>query len=860
MATAHLFLAALLFAAAPDAAKETPVGKQISAFELEDYLGAKHSLADWKDKQAVVVVFLGTECPLAKMYGPRLADLQKRYAEKGVQIVAIDSNRQDTLAEIAHYARVHKIDFPILKDAGNRVADQFGAERTPEAFLLDEKRVVRYWGAIDDQYGIGYAKGKAGKEHLAAAIDELLAGKEVTTPAVEAGGCHIGRVSRKAPSGDVTYSNQVARVLNKHCVLCHRPDQIAPFALTSYDEVAPWAETIREVIDQNRMPPWHANPKHGKFYNDARMTDEEKRLVLTWIENGLPAGDQRDLPQPPQFAEGWRIPKPDIVVKMPQAYKVPAKGTVPYQYFVVDPGFKEDVWVRGAEGRPGNRSVVHHLVLFFVPPGQNGFRPEDPLFNAVAAFSPGMPAPVGPDEFARCIPAGSKLIFQMHYTPNGSEQTDQSEAGLVLADPKKVQKEVTLSAALNFKFQIPPGATNHRLEARTKLGQDTILYSLIPHMHLRGKAFRFTAVYPDQREEVLLDVPRYDFNWQNIYMLSEPKRVPEGTELVCVGHFDNSEENLMNPDPTKPVFWGDQTWEEMMVGSFSMSLAEQDLRIGPPAAKAREDGKYDVRFRYKPAAKVASVHVAGEFNEWKQHGLKMDGPDGEGFYSTSLALDKGRYEYKFVLDGKTWRHDPGNREQSGFYKNSVAWVGTNAAEFAQQNAAEKKPEKKAQAKPKFTISKETTYITEPLTEGGYPDYAGALNEHFGKGVTPENNANVLFWKAHGPHPEGATMPPEFFKLLGVELPEQGDYMVVYFKFLTEHKKIAANDERFNALNEKQRKSIERPWKREEFPEIAQWLAMNEKPLTLVVEGAKHPDYYKNRGGNAGADKPPGAVA
>jgi peroxiredoxin len=843
MATAPFFLAALLIAAAPDARRETPIGKQIAAFELDDYLGAKHSLADWKDKKALVVVFLGTECPLAKMYGPRLAELDKRYADKGVQIVGVNSNRQDTLAEIAHYARIHKIDFPILKDAGNRVADQFGAVRTPEAFLLDANRVVRYWGAIDDQYGIGYAKGKAAKEYLATAIDELLAGEEVTTPVVESVGCYIGRASRKEPSGDVTYSNQVARALNKHCVLCHRPNQIAPFALTSYDEVAPWAETIREVIEQGRMPPWHANPAHGKFYNDARMTDEEKRLVFQWIENGLPEGDKRDLPPPPQFAEGWRIPKPDIVIKMPEPYKVQAKGTVPYQYFVVDPGFKEDVWVRGAEGRPGNRSVVHHLVLFFVPPGQEGFRPEDPLFNAVAAYSPGMPAPVGPDEFARCIPAGSKLVFQMHYTPNGSEQTDQSEAGLVLADPKKVQKEVTLSAALNFQFRIPPGATDHRLEARTKFGQDTLLYTLIPHMHLRGKSFRFTAIYPDQREEILLDVPRYDFNWQNIYMLAEPKRIPEGTELVCVAHFDNSADNLMNPDPTKTVYWGDQTWEEMMVGSFSMSLAEQDLRLGPPQVKPRGDGKYDVRFLYKPARPVSAVYLAGEFNEWKPDGLTMDGPDGEGFFSKTLALDKGRYEYKFVLDGKTWRHDPGNREQSGFYKNSVAWVGTNAAEQAQEKGAEKNDEKKGQAKPKFTISKETTYITEPLTEEGYPNYAAALNKHYGKGVTPENNAAVLFWKAYGPHPEGATMPPDFFRLLGVELPEEGEYFLVYTKFLTEHKQIPRSDERFAALNEQQLEAAKRPWKRDEFPEIAEWLAANEKPLAVVVEGTRRTECF-----------------
>jgi hypothetical protein len=275
---------------------------------------------------------------------------------------------------------------------------------------------------------------------------------------------------------------------------------------------------------------------------------------------------------------------------MPKAFKVPATGIVDYQYFIVDPGFKHDVWIKAAEGKPSNRSVVHHMVLCYMPPGQNEPDPSDPLLKAVASSGPGIPALVTPEGYARRIPAGSKLVFQMHYTPNGTEQTDQSEAGLVFADPATVKKEMQIGAVINFQFLLPPGAPDIRVEAEDKFEKDTLLYALIPHMHLRGKAFRFMAAYPDGHSEILLDVPKYDFNWQNIFQLSKPRLMPKGTVLRCVAHFDNSENNLVNPDPTKPVHFGEQTFDEMMVGMYYYALADQNLTLGKPPAK-RGDGR-----------------------------------------------------------------------------------------------------------------------------------------------------------------------------------------------------------------------------------------------------------------------------
>lgn len=668
-----LLLALSLTAAEPPAPEAARVGKQIANFKLQDYRGAWHELNDLAPNKALVVAFLGVECPLCLQYGPRLAELARRYEGQGVAFVGIDANQQDTLREMAHYARTHHIEFAFLKDAGNQVADQFGAIRTPEVFLLDQQRVVRYRGRVDDQFGVGYARSKPEHPFLADALDNVLADKEVAVPTTPALGCHIGRVSRKPPSGDITYSKHIAPILNAHCVRCHRAGEIGPFTLGGYQDVIGWAETIREVVAEGRMPPWHANPQFGHFRNDARLSDREKELIYKWIDAGAPEGNPADLPAAPEFVEGWRIGKPDLVLSMPEPYTVPAKGVVAYQHFATGVTFDEDKWIQAAEIRPGNRAVVHHLILYYQTPGEE--KPEAVLFNSLAAYSPGMPASQFRTGHAKRVPKGSKLKIQCHYTPNGNEQTDQSVAGLIFADPATVKKELQTQLCINFKLNIPPGEANYRAEADHRFNQAARLHSLLPHMHLRGKSFRFEARYPDGRTETLLDVPRYDFNWQNTYLFEEPKLMPEGTVMHCTAVFDNSADNLMNPDPTAAVRWGDQTWEEMLVGTFELTRDDQDLSLGPPAAKRLENGDYEVTFRYRPDVKASEVYLAGEFNHWEPADHKMCGPDADGCYIATLTFKPGQHEYKFVIDGTAWRADPGNPRQTGAYHNSVLTLG-----------------------------------------------------------------------------------------------------------------------------------------------------------------------------------------
>ena len=578
---------------------------------MQDFRGAAIDLDQWKDRDLVVVAFVGTECPLAKLYGPRLAELAQQYEPKKVGFVAIDSNAKDTLAEMAHYARVSKIEFPFLKDPANSVADLFGALRTPEVFVLDRQRKIRYRGRVDDQFGFGFTRKEPQRKDLAVALDELLAGNDVSVTFTQVAGCHIGRVNRTPVRGEITYAKHIAAIVQKHCVACHRPGEIGPFALTSHDDVVNWSATIREVVDQQRMPPWHAQAEAGKFLNDRRLPERDKKLLFDWIDNGMPAGNPADLPEPPKFVTGWEIPQPELVLEMPQPFTVPAKGTVEYQYFELSQKFDEDKWIVASEARPGNRAVVHHIILFYIPPGFKRPIQEGSLLNSLATFAPGMPAWQARPGMAKRIPAGSKLYFQVHYTPNGAEAVDLSRAGLVFADPKQVEKQLRTDAVVNFRLQIPPKSDNVRFEAVHGFGRDMRLVSLLPHMHLRGKAFRIEAVDAEGARKLLLDVPRYDFNWQNSYVFAEPLKMREGTRLQCTAWYDNSENNPANPDPTKTVGWGDQTWEEMLVAQFEAVLDDQNLKLGRPVVKPAGGDEFEVEFKFRPA-----TTAAGRVSRW----------------------------------------------------------------------------------------------------------------------------------------------------------------------------------------------------------------------------------------------------
>jgi len=370
-----------------------------------------------------------------------------------------------------------------------------------------------------------------------------------------------------------TFSKHVAPILYSKCVECHRPSMFAPMSLVSFEDARPWARSIRNRVVARTMPPWGADPAHGVFKNDPRLTDKEIATILAWVDGGAPKGYDKDLPALPEFTEGWTIGKPDAIFEMQQAFEIPATGTVEYQYIRIPTGITEDKWLAAIEIKPQARAHVHHVIAFTQPAGT-------PL-NESGALGPGNIGGVTPNKpgvvfepgVGRLLNANSDIVLQMHYTTNGQAAVDKTVVGVrfLKEPPAMVQRG---GSVLQPRFVIPAGAPNHEVRGSRVLQQDTLITSFTPHMHMRGKSMTYIAKYPDGRTETLLSVPRYDFNWQITYQLKEAKRMPKGTEIEVIAHYDNSPQNKFNPDPTKDVTWGDQTWEEMMIG-FWGTVAER---------------------------------------------------------------------------------------------------------------------------------------------------------------------------------------------------------------------------------------------------------------------------------------------
>jgi len=376
---------------------------------------------------------------------------------------------------------------------------------------------------------------------------------------------------------NVTFTKDVAPIFYKNCTGCHRPGEIAPMSLLTYNDARPWAKSIREKVANRDMPPWHADPKYGEWRNDRRISQEAINTILAWVNNGAKEGDPKDLPPMPEYTPGWKIGKPDQTFSAPEQ-SVPAEGVVDYQYLSVPTNFKEDRWITSAEIRSSAHTVVHHVIVFVQEPGATS-RLQGKL---LVGFAPGEDPAVFRAGFGRKIPAGSNLLFQIHYTPNGTAMKDTTTVGLIYAKTP-VEHTVITRPVLQTAFEIPAGHPNYEVKSSFTFNESAQLYSFMPHMHLRGKDFEYKATFPDGTSKILLSVPRYDFSWQTYYVLKDPIAVPKGTRIDCVAHFDNSTNNKYNPDATKAVRWGDQTWEEMMIGWMSFVYDSP-----PPATKATE--------------------------------------------------------------------------------------------------------------------------------------------------------------------------------------------------------------------------------------------------------------------------------
>ncbi len=539
-------------------------GERVAEFKFASVNAGRGSLAGLLEENEIVVIALrNAGCPVSQKYGHELARLETEYGARGVAFLFLDIGPQDTPEMIADELATYGFRGPFVHDADARIGNLLQARVMTEVFVIDRARTLRYRGAIDDQYGITYAKPEPRNRWLRAALDAVLDGRAVDEPETEASGCYLELpATARVPRRDITYHGRVSRILQDNCVSCHRDGGVAPFSLASYDAASGYRGMIRWVIEERRMPPWFANPEHGEWKNDRTLSERDRRDLIAWIDAGAPVGKAAEAPLPRRFVDGWQLDEsPHAVIQIPEPQNVPAEGVVDYRYVFVKTDFAEDRWVTKVEPRPTAADVTHHIIVYLVE------GPDDEGGRFFAGTAPGVPATVYPVGSGKKLPAGAWLKFELHYTPNGRAATDQSMVGFVFADGKPA-REVATSAVATTDFEIPPGVANHEVVAEMRFRRAGEIVAFLPHMHLRGKAFRYELLRADGTEEVLLDVPRYDFNWQLSYEAAKPIHIQPGDVLRGRAWYDNSAANPANPDPTLTVRYGEQSFEEMMFGFF----------------------------------------------------------------------------------------------------------------------------------------------------------------------------------------------------------------------------------------------------------------------------------------------------
>ena len=552
-------------AAATEKVAASAMPQTIDNFMLVDQNLEAHELYRLSDAPAIVIVSTANGCPIARSLTPALKALRDKYAAKGVEFMLLDSALQDSREAIVAEAKDYSQDIPILMDTNQLVGEALGVTRTAEVFVINPKTwQVMYRGPIDDRMDYGVQKA-ATQTFAADALDNVLAGKSVQQATMPSKGCLIDFPERAkaAEHAKISYAKDVAPILEAKCVACHQEGGIGPFAMTNYNMVKGFSPMIREVIRTDRMPPYNADPHVGKFSDNKNLSPAEVKTLVHWIEAGAPRGSGIDpLGAVKHVAPEWPLGKPDLVLNVP-AYKIPASGVVDYQHpFVINP-LTEGRWIRASTVKVEQRQGVHHILTGYMKDiPQPGKAFEDRWGASAGGYAVGAESEVAPKNAGTFLPAGGAIGMQVHYTPFGKEATDHSQIALYFYD-KKPEQVMHNSVIVDNTISLPPGDGNHKEVSYLSFPKDALLYGAFPHAHYRGKASDLWIRYPDGKEKLLLSLPRYDFSWQRDYAFAEPIKVPAGSKLIAHFWYDNSKRNPANPDPTKTVVWGDQSWEEM---------------------------------------------------------------------------------------------------------------------------------------------------------------------------------------------------------------------------------------------------------------------------------------------------------
>ncbi|MEY3228736.1 MAG: hypothetical protein RLZZ536_3355 [Planctomycetota bacterium] len=558
---------------------EHGVGQFIADLEFQDLQGRMLRLSDFRQSKALVIAMTSTSCPLSRKYLPTLTAMAQQYGQRSVQFVLVNSIRTDDRQAMQTAAAGLPAGVPYIVDADEALLRRLQVVSTTDVLILDPARTVLYHGAVDDQYGVGYALDQPKRRFLADALEAVLAGRTPATAATTAPGCVLEADAAVAEPTAVTWHNRISRILQQRCMECHRSGGVAPFALQTVAEATAHAGMIKQVVSDRTMPPWFAAnaPQHTVWANDRSLTEAERRDLLAWLDGGRPEGHPEDAPQTKEWPAEWSQGPPDEIVQLPQPIRVKATGKMAYQYVNVTWTGQQDRWVRGYEIQPTDRGVVHHVIVNVLEPGQQSSRREEGVGGYWAAYVPGNSGQMYPAGFARRLPAGATFRFQIHYTPNGTATSDQLRVGLYFADSEPKYEVSTIPLA-RVNLSIPPHAANHVETLTRPVPMDIPVLAYMAHMHVRGKAFRFELQDPDGVRSTLLDLPKYDFNWQLRYDLQEPQVLKQGSKVILTAVYDNSADNPANPDPSRTVRWGDQTDEEMMIGYVETYAAPGERR------------------------------------------------------------------------------------------------------------------------------------------------------------------------------------------------------------------------------------------------------------------------------------------
>ncbi len=570
----------------------------VLAFDLQCLDGTSTSLSQ-NDRGVVrAFVFLSTTCPISNSYVQELNRLHKKLTPKAELYGVVSDSSTSRRKAINHFQEFNSA-FPILFDASQLLSNSLEPTTVPEAFVLAASGQLIYRGAIDNAYeSIGRRRANVENHYLEDAIHAAVSGKTPVVTQTKPVGCAMNRKRETTLSSTVTYARDIAPILQQRCQNCHRLGQVAPFALTDYQDAKSHVEMMVEVTQRRIMPPWIPGPATAyRFVGQRWLCDRELDLLKQWVEGGCAEGNEDDLPPPPKFADGWQLGVPDLVVKMSEPFTVPASGPDLLQNFVLPIEIPEDKLVAAVEFHPGNKRVVHHAVLFLDDKGQARKRdaetPEPGYANfggpgflpsgALGGWSVGNTARRLPNDMGRYLKKGSDLVAQVHYHPTGKVEVDQSEIGLYfvnkpvaqsLKEPAKLVGSIWMA---NYEMDIPAGEDSYHRSTTYTLPKDVIMVGIVPHMHLLGKSMRVTATQPRQTEEVLIDVPVWDYNWQDEYYYEQPIRLKSGTKIVVKAVFDNSADNPSNPSsPPRRVTWGEETTDEMLFCFFLLTAERTD--------------------------------------------------------------------------------------------------------------------------------------------------------------------------------------------------------------------------------------------------------------------------------------------